>query len=183
MIAAAKNEKRTIVVVENMDREEMEQAIRKNIQVPKNVRVTVIKGDPTSPKSLVCCAIPDCSKLIINTREKGRTVKTILAVEILLMEAPRRPKIVATVDANITIFPKYSLKAKGISMLHSGDVVARIIAHAATQTGIYDAFMDIIDFNNFEFYFEPVKGEDITFSEKSCCSWRIQRRRSAPQPC
>ena len=59
MIAAAKNEKRTIVVVENMDREEMEQAIRKNIQVPKNVRVTVIKGDPTSPKSLVCCAIPD----------------------------------------------------------------------------------------------------------------------------
>ncbi|MBO4818676.1 MAG: hypothetical protein J5528_00935, partial [Firmicutes bacterium] len=155
MISAAGSLKRTIVVVENMDREEMEQAIRKNVKLPKNIRVTVIKGDPTTPNSLVCCAIPDCSTLVINTREKGRTVKTLLAVEILLMGTEKRPKIVASVDANITIFPKTTLKEKGISMLHSGDVVARIIAHAATQTGIYEAFMDIIDFENYEFYFEP----------------------------
>ncbi len=154
MVAAAGSEKRTIVVVENMDREDMESAIRKNVKVPKNVRITVIKADPTAPNSLVCCAIPDCATLVINTREKGRTVKTLLAVEILLMGAAKRPKIVASVDANITIFPKTTLKAKGISMLHSGDVVARIIAHAATQTGVYEAFMDVIDFDNCEFYFE-----------------------------
>ncbi|MBR0481590.1 MAG: hypothetical protein IJJ48_03865, partial [Firmicutes bacterium] len=29
-------------------------------------------------------------------------------------------------------------------------------AHAATQTGIYEAFMDIIDFDNYEFYFESI---------------------------
>ena len=154
MVAAAGSEKRTIVVVENMDREDMESAIRKNVKVPKNVRITVIKADPTAPNSLVCCAIPDCATLVINTREKGRTVKTLLAVEILLMDAVKRPKIVASVDTNITIFPKTTLKAKGISMLHSGDVVARIIAHAATQTGVYEAFMDVIDFDNSEFYFE-----------------------------
>lgn len=154
MVAAAGTEKRTIVVVENMDREDMEQAIRKNVKIPKNVRITVIKGDPTVPNSLMCCAIPDCSVLVVNTRDRGRTVKTMLAIEILLMNAEKRPKIVATVDSNITIFPKTTLKAKGISMLHSGDVVARIIAHAATQAGIYEAFMDVIDFDNCEFYFE-----------------------------
>ena len=63
MVAAAGTEKRTIVVVENMDREDMEQAIRKNVKIPKNVRITVIKGDPTVPNSLMCCAIPDCSVL------------------------------------------------------------------------------------------------------------------------
>ncbi len=156
LITAAGTSKRTFVIVENIDREEMEQEIRKNVKIPKNIRVTAIKADTTSPNSMVCCNIADCSKLVINTREKGRTVKTILAVEILLMNAARRPKIVATVDANITIFPKASLKEKGISMLHSGDVVARIIAHAATQTGIYEAFMDIIDFDNYEFYFESI---------------------------
>ena len=164
MVAAAEGEKRTIVVVENMDREEMEQAIRKNVKIPKNIRITVIKGDPTVPNSLMCCAIPDCSVLVINTRDRGRTVKTLLAVEILLMNAEKRPKIVATVDSNITIFPRTTLKAKGISMLHSGDVVARIIAHAATQTGIYEAFMDIIDFDNCEFYFEPASAlEGLSF--------------------
>ncbi len=161
MIAAAENEKMTIVVVENMDREEMEQAIRKNVKIPKNVRITVIKGDPTVPNSLMCCAIPDCSVLVINTRDRGRTVKTMLAVEIILMNSEKRPRIVAAVDSNITIFPKTTLRAKGIAMLHSGDVVARIMAHAATQTGIYEAFMDIIDFDNCEFYFEdaaPLEG-------------------------
>ncbi|MBR2991526.1 MAG: hypothetical protein IKF51_08750 [Solobacterium sp.] len=154
LIVAAEDEKKTIVVVENMERQEMEQAIRKNIKVPANVRLTAIKGDTTSPSALACCGIPFCSTLVVHTRDKGRTIKTLLAVEILLAECEKRPVIVSSVDTNSPIFSEEMLKENGITMLHSGDVTARIIAHSATQTGIYEALLDIIDFANYEFYFE-----------------------------
>ena len=154
MIKSTMKERRTIVIVENMPRQEMEQAIRKNVTVPKNIRLITIKGDTTSPSDLRCCAIPDCSTLVINTRNRGRTVKTLLATEILMMGSSRRPKIVASVDSNNRVFSREMLKENGVTMLHSGDIVARIIARSTTQTGIFDALLDMIDFDNYEFYFE-----------------------------
>ena len=46
------------------------------------------------------------------------------------------------------------MKESGITMLYSGDIVARIIARSTTQTGIFEALLDMIDFDNYEFYFE-----------------------------
>jgi Trk K+ transport system NAD-binding subunit len=154
MIANAENEKRTYVVVENMERQEIEQAIRKNVKIPKNIRLISIKADTTSPTALSCCAIPECSTVVVHTREKGRTVKTLLALQIMLANRKQRPRIVASVDANNQVFSRDVLKENDITMLHSGDVVARIIAHSTTQPGIYEALLDMIDFQNFEFYFE-----------------------------
>lgn len=154
MIKATEKDRRTIVVVENMERQDMEQAIRKNITVPKNIRLTAIKADTTSSNALRCCNIPDCSTLVLHTRDKGRTIKTLLAVEILLMNSRQRPKIVASMDSNTRVFSRDMMKESDITMLHSGDVVSRIIAHSTTQTGIYEALLDMIDFDNYEFYFE-----------------------------
>ncbi|MBR2668873.1 MAG: hypothetical protein IKE36_03645 [Solobacterium sp.] len=154
MITATEKDKRTIVVVENMERQDMEQAIRKNIDVPKNIRLTTIKADTTSPNSLRCVGIPDCATLVVHTRDKGRTVKTLLAVEILLMDSQKRPVIVASVDSNTRIFSREMMNENGVTMLYSGDVIARIIAHSTTQTGIYEALLDMINFVNYEFYFE-----------------------------
>ena len=154
MIKATEKDRRTIIVVENMERQDMEQAIRKNINVPKNIRLTAIKADTTSSNALRCCNIPNSSTVVLHTRDKGRTVKTLLAVEILLMESRQRPKIIASMDSNTRIFSRDMMKESGITMLYSGDVVARIIAHSTTQTGIYEALLDMIDFDNYEFYFE-----------------------------
>ncbi|MBP5255945.1 MAG: hypothetical protein J6Z80_02705, partial [Clostridia bacterium] len=154
MIRAAGGQKRTIVVVENMERQDMEQMIRTNVKVPKKIRMIVIKTDTTSAAGLSCCTVPMCSTVVINTREKGRTVKTLLAVEQLLRGAERRPVIVTAVDTDETLFPEDLLRNRQVSMLHSGNIAARIVAHAATQPGIFDAFMDMLNFENFEFYFE-----------------------------
>ena len=65
----------------------------------------VIMADTTSAAGLVCCTIPRCSTVVINTRDKGRTVKTLLAVEKLLAGAERRPRIVTAVDTDESLFP------------------------------------------------------------------------------
>lgn len=155
MIAAGKK-KSTIVVAEKMERVDMEQAIRTNIKVPKNIRLVVIDADTESSAELECCAIGAASRIIIYTRDPGRTVKTYLAVSAILKDAERKPKIVTTVDADAAAFPDDLLPAKEVSLLRSGNVVARIIAHAATQPGIFEAFLDMIDFGGFEFYFEEI---------------------------
>ncbi|MBQ6487633.1 MAG: hypothetical protein IJI75_00260 [Solobacterium sp.] len=154
MIKSTWKDRRTIVIVEDMERQDMEQAIRKNVAVPNNIRLITIKGDTTSPNDLRCCAIPDCSTLVVNTRNRGRTVKTLLAAEILMMGSSRRPRIVASVDSNTRVFSREMMKESGITMLYSGDIVARIIARSTTQTGIFEALLDMIDFDNYEFYFE-----------------------------
>lgn len=154
MIQAAGGKKRTIVVAENMERQALETAIRTNVKVPKNIRLIVIKAQTENAAELKCCSIPKCSTVVIHTRDKGRTVKTLLAVDSLLKDVRTRMKIVASVDTDTEVFPQDLLLEKNVCMLRSGEVAARIAAHAATQPGIFEAFMDMIDFENFEFYFE-----------------------------
>ena len=156
LMAAADGESRTIAVVEKMERVEMEQAIRTNLKVPRNIRLVAIDANPEVAAELSCCAIDSAATVVIYTREAGRTVKTWLAVSTLLKNAERRPKLVTAVDAEDSDFPDDLLPRQEVSLLHSGSVVARTIAHAATQPGIFDAFLDMIDFDNFEFYFEAL---------------------------
>lgn len=156
MIKAAEEEKRSIVIVDNYERTDMEQAIKENIDVPRNIRLTVINADTTNSNALKCCSLATSRAIVINTREKGKTIKTMLAIEKLIDEN-KRPKIIASIEANDEVFSDEILKEKGITMLHSGNAAARIIAHSITQTGIYDALLDMIDFDNYEFYFEDKK--------------------------
>lgn len=156
MIKAAEEEKKSIVVVDNYERMDIEQAIKENVDVPRNIRLTVINADTTNANALKCCSLSTCKAIVINTREKGKTIKTMLAIEKLIDEN-KRPKIIASIEANDEVFSDEILKEKGVTMLHSGNTVARIIAHSITQTGIYDALLDMIDFDNYEFYFEDKK--------------------------
>ena len=156
LMTAAGGKKRTVVVAEAMERVAMEEAIRTNIKTPKNIRLVAINANTEIAAELECCAIPSASRVVIYTREAGRTVKTYLAVSSLLKGAQRRPRIVTTVDADNAAFPDGLLPEGEVSLLRSGSVVARIIAHAATQPGIFDAFLDMIDFEGFEFYFEDL---------------------------
>ncbi len=154
LMTAAGGEKRTIVVADKMERVDMEQTIRTNMKVPRNIRLVAVNANPEVSAELECCAIPAASRVIVYTRDAGKTVKTYLAVSTLLKDAEKKPEIVTTVDADASAFPDDLLPEKGVSLLHSGNVVARIIAHAATQPGIFAAFLDMIDFDGFEFYFE-----------------------------
>ncbi len=156
LVAAAGKEKATIVVADKMERVDMEHAIRTNIEVPKNIRLVVVNASTESAAELECCAVPAASRVIIYTRDAGKTIKTYLAVSALLKGAEHRPKIVTTVDGDAAEFPNDLLPEGEVSLLHAGNFVARIIAHAAAQPGIFDAFLDMIDFAGFEFYFEEL---------------------------
>ncbi|MBQ9545498.1 MAG: hypothetical protein IJV00_10280 [Clostridia bacterium] len=171
MIQAAAGRKRTIVVAENMERQALESAIRSNVKVPKNIRLIAIKAETESAAALKCCSLAQSSTVVINTRDRGRTVKTLLAVDSILKGEKKRVNIAAAVDTDSNVFPAELLREKNAFMLRSGDLAARIAAHAATQPGIFEAFLDMIDFENFEFYFEKrPEAAGVRFGKTVVCA-------------
>lgn len=158
MVQAAGKKKRTIVIADKYERVDMEQAVRENVKVPRNVRIIFRKADVTNPNAIACCAVPNCNTIVIHAHDKGLAVKSLLAVSALLQDCPadERPHITATVDADAAILPKDTMREMDLNMIYTGDMVGRIIARAATQPGVFQAFMEIISFSGYEFYFEPI---------------------------
>ncbi|MBQ3931589.1 MAG: hypothetical protein II725_04850 [Firmicutes bacterium] len=166
LIKASGRRRRTIVVAEKLERTDMEDAVRQNIKVPKNVRLTFIKADITNPNSLECCAIQNADNLIIHVPDRGLAVKALLAVSADLRGSESWPKTVVSFESERSMLPTNMLEENHIETLHTANVVARTIARAATQTGVFEAFMEIINFNGFEFYFHAIpKAEGLTFGQ------------------
>ena len=166
LVKSSGHRKRTIVVAEKLERTDMEDAVRQNVKVPKNVRLTFIKADITNPKALECCAIQNADNLIIHVPDRGLAVKALLAVSADLRGSESWPRTVVSFESDSSMLPTNMLEENHIETLHTANVVARTIARAATQTGVFEAFMEIINFNGFEFYFHAIpKAEGLTFGQ------------------
>ena len=92
LILAAAGKPACVVIAEDMDREEMEEYIADNLEVPKNFRFVCRTADITDPVSLEKCSVETCKTVIVSPTDDMRTIKTVLAVSALLDEK-RAPEI------------------------------------------------------------------------------------------
>ena len=167
LIRAAAGEPACIVVAEDMAREEMEQAIGENIDIPKNCRIVCRTADITDPAALEKCSVETCRTVIVSPTDDMRTIKAVLAVSKLLDE-----KGVPEIGVNAIIsrpeyrFPPSLVEADNITTLQTNAVLAKLIAHACTQTGISACFQEIFNFEGAEFYLTTIDGIDgMTFGD------------------
>lgn len=169
LILAAAGKPACVVLAEDMEREEMEQSIRENLDVPKNFRIVCRTADITDPASLEKCSVETCKTVIISPTDDMRTIKAVLAVSALLEE-----KGVPEVSINAIIskkehrFPPSIAEANNITTLQTNDIIAKMIAHSCTQTGLSEAFREIFNFEGSEFYLIDMKESvGLTFEELS----------------
>ena len=153
LILASAGKPGSIVVAENMEREQMEQYIRENMDIPKNFRIICRTADITDPASIEKCSLETCKTVIINPTDDMKTIKAILAVSVLLEK-----KGVPDVSVNAILskseyqFPHALAEANHILTLQITDIIAKIIAHSCTQTGLADSFREVLRFEGSEFY-------------------------------
>ena len=153
-----------------MEREEMEQNIRENLDVPKNFRIVCRTADITDPASLEKCSVETCETIIINPTDDLRTIKAVLAVSALLDEkGVPEISVNAIISKNEYRFPPSLVETNNISTFQTNSILAKMIAHSCTQTGLSEAFKEIFNFEGSEFYLINIPGTNgITFEELMC---------------
>lgn len=157
LIYAAGEEERCILVAADMDKEEMEQAIRDNLEIPRNVHLICRSADITNTFSLKCCSLETAKIVLVNPLDDTVTVKSLLAISKVLEENGYPDvHVVTAVLHNDYIFPYNIRNQYGLVMLRINDLIARIIAHSCEQPGLAEAFSEVFDFMGNELYIESV---------------------------
>ena len=167
LILAASDHKACIVVGGDMERDEMEQDLKDNIDIPGNVRIVCRKVDITDPSSIEKCAVQTCRTIIISPTEDMTTVKAVLAVSALLQKLNVAGKqINAIVSRNENRFPLSLTEAHNICTLQTNDIIAKMVAHSCTQTGLSETFREVFNFEGNEFYLSEIEGAaGLSFEE------------------
>ncbi len=153
LILSAAGKPACIVVAENLDREEMEHDIEENIDVPKNFRIICRTVDITDPASIEKCSVETSKSIIVSPTEDQKTIKTVLAVSILLQQinASEVP-INAIISKSEYRFPESLARRHNITTLQTNEIIAKMIAHSCTQTGLSETFREVFNFEGSEFY-------------------------------
>ncbi len=155
LILASEKEKRCIVILTDIEKPEIEEDLKKNVDIPKNIRIICRNGIITNVNDLRCCSIENSSVIIINALNDNRRIKTILAVSALKKEFDHfDARIVSCVTDEKHLLPRNKMLNKKMTIMKTDDFMAKVIAHASTEPGISIAFKELLNFEENELYFE-----------------------------
>lgn len=166
LVLAAGDDPACIVVADDLDREEMEQAVRDNVPHPKNVRIVCRTADITDPADLEKCSVETCRTVIVSPTDDVRTVKALLAVSALAGKKACAARINAILTDGAYRLPPTLAEAHGITALQTNDTLAKMIAHSCTQTGLSETFREVFNFDGNEFFLIGLpEAEGLSFAD------------------
>ena len=155
LILAAAGKPHCVVIGGNMERDEMEQDLKGNIEnIPKNFRIICRKVDITDPSSIEKCSIDTCRTVIISPTDDFTTVKAVLTVSAYL----KKKKLEGIIQVNAIVsrhesrLPASLTEEHNITTLETNSIIAKMVAHSCTQTGLSETFKEIFNFEGSEFY-------------------------------
>ena len=157
LILAADGLPIVIVVAEAFEKNEMEDLIRNNVDIPGNVKIICRNIDICDSQALNCCSIPECLSVIVSPMDNSRTIKVILSAMATIDDNERAGiNIVATTTDKNFELPRHLQEQQHITMIYTKDVFARMIARSCSQIGISKVFEEFFDFSGSEFYSNKV---------------------------
>ncbi|MBQ1467620.1 MAG: hypothetical protein IIZ27_04010 [Solobacterium sp.] len=169
LILAAAGKPCTIVVAEDMEKDELEQYIRDNIDVPNNIKIICRTADICDPADLEKLAPEKARVIIISPTTDERTVKSLLAVSMLINDDTHsKVRVGAIVSSDDYRFPPTIASKHNVTTLQTNNTLAKIIAHSCTQPGLSEVFREIFNFEGSELYNVTLKDiAGLTFEELS----------------
>ena len=169
LILAAAGKPCTIVVAEDMEKDELEQYIRDNIDVPNNIKIICRTADICDPADLEKLAPEKAKVIIISPTTDERTVKSLLAVSMLINDDTHsKVRVGAIVSSDDYRFPPTIASKHNVTTLQTNNTLAKIIAHSCTQPGLSEVFREIFNFEGSELYNVQLKDiAGLTFEELS----------------
>ncbi len=153
LIASVGDNKEIIVIAGDTDKDEADEAIRDNINCPKNVRLIYRTVDICDPVSMKCLSIETCRSVAVTPMDDVTTLRSLFALCRIIDDCGRKDINIAAslsdIDGSI---PDSTALKRNITVIHTGDVLSRIIAHSCTQPGLSHAFAELLDFKGSELF-------------------------------
>ena len=167
LILAAAGEPSCVVIADDVERDEMEQSIRDNVDVPKDFRIICRTADIFDPASLEKCSIDTCRNVIVSPTDDTRTIKALLAVSALLQQREgAEARVSAILSSDAYRFPPTVAERCHITALQRNDTLAKMIAHSCTQMGLAETFRQVFNFDGAELYLVDLpEAEGLRFDE------------------
>ncbi len=154
---SSKNE--CIVVLAPEAKEDMEEAIRGQIDDFKTTRLVCRTGDISDVNMLRKCALSECRSVIINVHDDFIATKAILAINNYFdssEDTSKFPCIVATVNDNTNYDAAVIAGEGNVEVLLTDDTISRIIAQTCRQSGLSEVMTELFNFDGDELYFEDL---------------------------
>ncbi|NMC14189.1 MAG: potassium transporter TrkA [Chloroflexi bacterium] len=157
-IANANQTKPCIVILGDIDKVAMEDAIRANVPNLGRTRVVCRSGNPIDLINLELVSLQTARSIIILAAESenpdAEVIKTILAIT---NNANRRSDpyhIVAEIRDPKNMDAARLVGKNEVELVLAGDLIARIIAQTCRQSGLSVVYTELLDFEGDEIYFK-----------------------------
>ena len=166
LVLAAGTKPAVLVIGSPMEKDQTETLIRDNVRIPKNVKIICRTVDLFDPSSIERLSLETCRNIVISPMDDNSTTKALLAVSSLITDpANKRVRVSAITSRDETRFPPTIARRHNVTTLQTNDVLARIIAHSCTQTGLSEVFREVFNFEGSELYnISLPEAEGLTFT-------------------
>jgi len=160
LIEANSNHKKAcIVVLGDMPKEEMEDAIASHIPNTKTTRIICRSGKPHHNYALERCSVETSRSVIVNIQDDAETVKALLALAAYVKgKELRNPQLrfVASLQ-KYDYMEVAKIAGEGrAELIFAQDAIARIISNTCRQHGLSQVLTELFNFGGNELYFESV---------------------------
>lgn len=175
-----KGKRNAVVVMDNFDKQEMEERIRTQFPNTGNIKVICRNGETYNQNDLDRCSILTSKSIIIALEDDFATIKTIIACTQMLNDNENAKSFVTAVinqkeyefaariagndkDPSDTSF---SIGNDRLELLMLESTISKIMTHTSRQMGLSKVFIEIFDYEGNEFYIIRNEGQDKEVFEK-----------------
>jgi voltage-gated potassium channel Kch len=151
-----------IVVLAEVDKIEMEDALRQRVPNRRTTRIVCRSGSPIELNDLAIASLQTSRSIIVLAPEVDDpdtdVIKTLLAITNDPVRRPEPYRIVAEIQ-HARNFDVARLASRGEAQLVlGGELIGRIAAQACRHPGLSVVYMDLLDFGGDEIYFSSQPG-------------------------
>ncbi len=146
-----------IVVADSTDKEEMEEMIFENVEIPSRLKVICRSLDIFDPIDLQRLALKDAEEIIVNPAHNDQVTKILLALASFIDETDP-VRISAVIYKDEYRLPESYARKHRIYTLQTNDTIAKMIARACVQPGLSKALVEVFNFEGNEFYLQKISG-------------------------
>ncbi len=159
LVLANENQKKPrIVILAHVDKVEMEDALKANIDTFKNTRVICRSGDTTNSTDLAIVNPAKAKSIIILGKEEVESdfeiIKTILAITNNPSRKTEPCHIVAEMSNAGNVEVAKMIAKDEVEIILTDDIIARLMVQTSRQSGLSVVYTELMDYGGDEIYFK-----------------------------